>query len=239
MSNIVQPYNIADFLTLAKSIKPNNIKRLYPGWERKGTVAVDHSRLREDGLYTGATLGATTNPFGERAWNTDGGDFMEADGTILTDFNFDLGSLAIIVKPSGASYYTEEITRYLFQFFFDADNRFHLEKTSDVSPVYRTAFRGGGTNRSISTGVITDTDWILWILTWRTSATIRFELFYNGVSQGSVANITTWDAPSSMTLNIGSNNTHTLTNIGGHAHFILWDDVLVQAEIDRMAGFWK
>jgi hypothetical protein len=191
--------------------------------ECEGNTVHDSSDNENHGTLTVTTSGGNTAGIGtcsvdNSAWgsgsegkfgsslNFDGdGDYVDIYSTgFNTNFSGDRGSISLWAKVSDAGVWSDDTVRRMLYFQVDPDNLFVFQKlgTNDIE-----LRREAGTVRSGETISITNTDWVMYTLTWDASSD-EVKAYVNGLQRGATDNsLGTWSgnlSPSTTVLGASS-----------------------------------
>lgn len=227
MGNIIR-YNQAEYDKLVLGTEPDSLIRYIPQRERKGTVARDLSKKREDGAYSGVTLGGGRAPNGDRVPFFPGtGGSIDIKNNLDGDMNKVTGTFMIHFKVSDVSVWTDGQGRRLFH--FDNDSAIFLWKLSVDNIIEFKIF-----NKGVLINPISTTDWVVLFCTYDDGVNV-IELFKDGISQGTntMADLT---SVTYTNIAIGSDADLSGNHWDGYLRqFAMWTKVLSLKQIQRLS----
>ena len=218
------------------STRPQNLIKYHPMWESQGLTSLDYSWRRNNGLYTGVTLGDPGPGDGRFAPSFDG----------LTDFNniysagfaADFNGAEFTVELWGActaAMLTDGQWRNLIYISVDVNNRVVLQK-SNVNNLFYGVYVAGGVNLNRSF-TMSDTKWHHWAITG-SKINNQVKIYLDGVQQGAtLVGLGVWAGALVANGNcIGAQNTvPNQVHLGWLAHAAISDVALTPQEITRNA----
>lgn len=216
----VAPANLIQYLVQAEPIG--------------ATVALDSSGNARNGAYTAVTLGAAGIGDGRTAASFNGTTSLNNafSASLQAAFNGSEGTMMIWLRYAGTV--NDGVTRRIFQFLVDANNRCQFTKITDGR--YGFTYAAGGTNKTIASGLLT-ASLTHWAMTWSASGD-QMKAYVNGAQFGSTQTGLGVFAGSisatQTTIMAGSTGPIELTN-GIAAHAAVWDTPLSAAQILTLA----
>lgn len=207
--------------------------------ELSGTVSTDYSPQKNDGAYTGVSLGYRGIGDGRTCPLFDGANDLNNiySAALNTDFNGLEGTIAVWAKVSAAGVWADATLRVIMRLRVDASNEVQIRKTATANQLSWLYVAGGTTDSVASTALGAATDWLHLALTWSDSED-SLKAYANGVQVGlTQTTLGDWTGVlSSTTCHIGAAST-TPTNVwdGYLAHAALWTTPLTAAQVAALA----
>jgi len=220
------------------SVKPSNLVRAYVLGERSGTVAKDSSDNAGDGTYISVTLNGTRFLDGQPSPTFDGiNDAVDIQSDLADDFpnaDRDNGTIMAWAKVSGSGVWTDGERRKVIELETDSENNIRIEKNPTDNRL-RSFIETQGAVKAQNVDGLTTTDWFCVVIRWDLTlgATDYFEVFIDGVSQGSdVGSQGGWAGGATLIGSIGSNADTTGNHWDGYISDVaIWNTALSDDEI--------
>ena len=190
--------------------------QLLPGWEASGLVATDISGNGRNGAYpaSGVTYSQPGIGDGRTSVLLDGsaGYINAYSAGLAAAFNGAEGAIAISAKVANVGVWTDGVTRALFNFRADANNRIFAWKNANNS--IDLNYYAGGTQKAVTLGSLTATTWLRFLLCWSKSGN-KMEAYKNdGVQIGATqTGLGTWAGSLSATLSCFGAIANTPSNV--------------------------
>jgi len=175
----------------------------WPLWETSGAAAVCQVNAAQNGTYIGATLANGLSPSGLPCPLFDGvGDWVDVQSVTLAGaFDGDEGSIMGWLRVFDATFWTDGVYHYFFNFMADANNGGRAYK-GDVNNKIDCAYVAGGVTEWHTHNGVSMTEWFQYVLTWSASSDRTRAYINAGVPQAS-ATLGIWAGPLTSCL-IGS-----------------------------------
>lgn len=207
----------------------------WPFSEASGTTIQDASGNGRTGTYTSATVANATSPGGKPcpAFNGTSTIANVYSAGLAGAFSALEGSLAIWVKATAQSNWTDATARTIATFQVDTNNQVVILKNAANS--LRIRYTAGATISGTQLFLIAPASWAHIAITWSKSGD-SVKLYYNGVLQTSFTGLGTWAGSlASAGARFGANATPAQYWIGWMADAILLNRAMTAAEVARLA----
>lgn len=183
------------YMDRVKGIQSADLIGYWPMNERRGAVAVDWSKEKNNGAYTGATLGNAPGPDLSPSPHFDGSnDFNNIYSVgFRDDFNGKEGTVGGWFRVDSASVWTDSAYRDMVHLYVDANNHVRMYKGS-TNNQFNFIYKANGTQELVSR-TISPTAWTHAAITWSLSTGANGEMraYIDGVQVGSTqTNLGTW-----------------------------------------------
>ena len=211
----------------------------WPLNEGSGTNAACLINPSQNGTYTGVTLANdVTGAFGTAAPYFDGAnDNLNVDSAALdASFNGATGSFAIWCRVNGAGVWTDGAVRYIARFRVDGGNQFLEQKAAANNQLIGYGEAGNGVAQI--SAAMSPVAWFHFAITWSDSNNDdEFKYYIDGTQEGATSNaLNAWAGGVLAIAQIGASAAATNVWHGWLAHCAVWDRVLTQAEITKLAN---
>ena len=233
----VESTGSAEYFSKVLNTAPDNLVGYWPQWELSGSTAQDLSSQKNNGAYTGVTLGQTGIGDGRTCPLFDGSGINNVYSTALNaDFSGTVGTAMIWLKVNDNSVWTDGATRRALIIYADPDNYFLIEKRN-LDNRLRFLYSAGSTVDAVTVAGQTSTNFLLCTMTWdKAKEEVKM---YIGASQvgGTQVDLGTWAG----TLNgnlcvIGGTNIAPINPWSGYlAHIALWNTALTATQIEKLS----
>lgn len=227
--------NSSRYIAKVKNLGPIGY---WPMVENSGTISLDESGSRRDGVYTAVTLGQTGIGDGRTAASFNGttsfNDIYTAG--LAGAFNGNEGTLHMWIKASAVGIWTDAVARSLAYLQVNTNNRVSFDRLTSNNNV-RVRHVGGATSKTVTIAAGPSTGWISLGMTWSDTAD-QMIAYLNGVQSGATQTAlgTFVGSLVSTTTILGTENTTPVTLWSGFlAHAAVWATPLSAAQMLTLA----
>ena len=210
----------------------SNLIGYWPMNEGSGSVAVDWSKEKNNGAYTGVTLGNATGPDLEPCPYFDKtSDYNNVNTAgLIADFDGAEGTMMCWAKVNASAVWVDNAERTIMRIENDGGDQLLIRKAAD-NDIDWTRVNGGTDTRSKTA---TPTAWTHLALTWSETGDWIIA-YYNGVQEGAtISGVGTWTGTNNLFL-IGAGLVTGAVWHGWLAHAAIWDRALKPAQIADLA----
>lgn len=221
---------IDSYIASIKTILPTNLIAYYPLTEIGGTVAADHSGNARDGTYSSdvSAWPVIGNINGRTAPIFDGVSHYINIAAAMAALNGSEGTISFWYKIPGVQTWTDAITRQIFEFAVDSNNRLYAYKSAE-SNVLRTYYHAGGAVKGVAWSSATSTAYNNVIMTWSKAADEYKMYINNAQKEATRTGLGTWGT-GTPTGYIGANTNPGAYGYGAICHFAIWDTVISSSD---------
>lgn len=224
--------------------QPSNLIGAWLQREESGAVSFDSSAQKNNGVYTGITLGQPGIPgtgMTSAGYNAVTSYNNIYSAGLAADFSGDEGTLLVTAKVTDVGVWTDGGARYLAKLYVDGSNFVQIlkEATDNTIGFY---YKAGGAQEDKLVGGMLDTEFVCYVITWSKSGDV-VKYYIDGDLYGSDTGLGEWAGSLHTAYTVIGSGIATGAAFaiwsGSIAPVALWNKALTAEEVSSLATVFE